>query len=90
MRLTLCSLRNITHNIASSQSARVAGCFNLLYKTMVFIIGLPMGFILPHQTIYRIDHRDLLGVAVYFVILSSVVFMIMLFLFFTKKGQQNK
>ena len=85
-----CSLRNITRNIAPSHSARIAGCFNLLYKTVVFIIGLPMGFILPHQTIDRIDHRDLLGVAVYFVILSSVVFMIMSFLFFTKKGQQNK
>ena len=84
------SLRNITRNTPSSHSARIAGCFNLLYKGVVFVIGLPMGFILPHQTIDRIDHRDLLSVAIYFVVLTSVVFMIMLFLLFTKKEQQNK
>jgi hypothetical protein len=83
------SLRNITRNISPYHSARVAGCFNLLYKGIVFTIGLPMGFILPHQSIDRIDHSDLLGVAIYFVILSSLVFMIMLWLLFTQKAQQN-
>lgn len=84
------SLHNVTHNVSPHHSARVAGCFNLLYKGIVFTIGLPMGFILPHQSIDRIDHRDLLGVAIYFVILSSVVFMTMLWLLFTKKEQQYK
>ena len=84
------SLRNITRNTPSRHSARIAGCFNLLYKGIVFVIGLPMGMVLPHQAIGKIDQRDLLGVAIYFVILSSAVCMIMLWLLFTKKEPQNQ
>ena len=83
------TLHNVTKNISYSQSATRAGCLNIVYKAGVFIIGLPMSFMLPHQTIDRIHHKDLLMPAIYFVIISSIVFAMMLHLLFNKDDSNS-
>ncbi|MEE2770044.1 MAG: MFS transporter [Pseudomonadota bacterium] len=84
------TLHYVTRAVPSSQSAKMAGCAGLIYKVGVFIIGLPVIFMLPQKTTDQISSADLIMISMYFVFLSSLSFALMLYICSKKNSQALK
>ncbi|MDG2348914.1 MAG: hypothetical protein P8L77_05585, partial [Gammaproteobacteria bacterium] len=84
------TLHYVTRTVPSTQSAKMAGCANLVYKTSVFIIGLPVTSMLPQKTTAQMSSSDLTMLSMYFVFLSLFAFVLMLYLCLTEKTAKNQ
>ena len=83
------TLHYVTSAVPSTQSAKTAGCANLVYKISIFIIGLPVTYMLPKKTTEQISSSDLTMLSIYFVLLSTFAFLLMLYLCLTEKTVKN-
>lgn len=84
------TLHYVTRAVPSTQSAKMAGCANLVFKISIFIIGLPVTYMLPKKTTVQISSSDLIMLSMYFVFLSSFAFLLMLYLCLTEKTVKNR